>query len=369
MSELYLKDEKVLTLKDIGGVPGDVQSIDNPELLPICLRKECKWENFKEWLDKRTIPETREGLSAVTEEFGKSWLVYKNYASLPDHYWVKMRTETWKKINFFTNMYSKDIGDMVFKPWTVASHKHNSFSPDLSTGGVLRKRWNQYSDRRSYLVKAGSHEAHQEPLSEVLVSILAEQLNIIPCVKYDLHIEGVTMCSRCDNFVTVDTDLVPAYEIYYYKEREPGETVFQHLLTMCELFDIPDAEEFLKGMVFIDNITGNEDRNLSNIGFIRDINTMKFIGPAPLFDSGNAYWSTKQVSDAVKSKLFGNVEESIVDEYKKKCNMDILSKDFMYKKLIRAYPCLNPLKKDNLIEAITKRNARLVKNVGLFNER
>ncbi len=366
MSELFLKDEKVLTLKDIDGVPGEIQRIDTPELLPVCLKAKCTMKEFKEWMSHRMIPETREGLPQMVEEFGKSWQENKNYASLSDHYWIRKRGEPWKRVNFFTNQYSKDIGDMTFMPWTVSKKRYDAFSPDLTTGGILRKCWRQYSDRSSYLVKAGSIAAKQEPLSEVLVSVLAETLGVIPCVKYDLHIEGATMCAKCDNFIDQETDLIPAFHIYNFKERADGESVYAHLLKMCELFDIPGAEEFLEGMIFIDHITGNEDRNLSNIGFKRNIKTMKFIGPAPLFDSGNAYWSTKNVSDTVCSTMFGDVEEDIFEKLKKKYNLGVLVKNTGYRKLIESYPCISDLKKENLIDAIGKLNNRLCREVDPF---
>ena len=149
MSELFLKEEKVLTLKDIEGVPSEVQKIDNPELLPVCLKNKCTMKEFKQWLERRNIPQNREGLEAMTKEFGKSWLENKNFASLSDHYWIKKRTETWKRTNFFTNIYSKDIGDMAFRPWTINKKRFDSFSPDLTTNGILKKRWLQYSDRKS----------------------------------------------------------------------------------------------------------------------------------------------------------------------------------------------------------------------------
>ena len=354
-----MKDKKVLTLKDIQGVPSDIQKIDAPELLPVCLQADCTFEQFKKWLDRRNIPEQREGLKEMKDEFKTSWLENKNYASLTDQYWLRKRGESWKKINFFNNIYSKDIGDMAFVPWTVSKKKYDTFSPDLTTNGVLRKRWVQLSDRTSVLVKAASAATHQEPLSEVLVSLMAEELDIIPYVKYDLCVEGMIMCSKCNNFITEDTEFVPAYDIYFAEEKKEGEGVYDHILNMCEKFGIPDMEEFLKGVITIDNITGNEDRNLGNIGFIRDVNTMKFVGPAPLFDCGNAYWNTKNVCDTVKSKFFGDVENNIVSEMKKKYDLAKLKKMTGYKKLIQDYPCVSDTKKERLIEAIGKQNRRL----------
>ena len=360
MSELFLKDEKVLTLKDIEGVPSEIQRVDAPELLPVCLKSNCTMEQLKIWLDRRSIPEKREGLEEVVDKYGKSWLANKNYASLSDQYWIKKRTEVWKNINFFTRIYNKMIGDMFFSPWTIpVQRKYDNNSPDLTTGGVLKKRWLQNADKTSSLVKAGSMEMHQEPLSEVLVSVLAEQLGTIPCVKYDLWVEGVTICSKCDNFITQDTELVPAYMIYEAVEKKDGESTYDHLIRSCEEFDIPDARDFIDWMIFIDNITGNEDRNLNNIGFIRDVKTMKFVGPAPLFDSGNAYWSTKNISDAVKSKMFGDVEQAIFNKMKRQCNLDAVLKMGGFIDIISCYPGITDEKKENLINAIKKRNNRL----------
>lgn len=359
MSELFLKEEKVLTLKDEGGVPKSVERIDNPELLPLCLKKSCTTESFMDWLKKRIIPENREGLKEAKEEYGDAWLQDKNYASLSDQYWIRMREEKWRKVNYFTNFYKPDVGDIFFKPWTMKKKRYETFTPDLTTNGVLRKRWIQRQDRTSQLVKAGSVEARQEPLSEVLVSVLAEKLGI-ESAGYNLHIEGVTMCSICDNFITENTELVPASYFYYMEERERDESVYDHLLKMCDTLKIPGAKEYIDNMILIDNLTGNEDRNLGNIGFIRDVNTLEFVGPAPLYDCGNAYWATKKINDTVKSELFHGVESKIVEKKKKEMNLSALSGDYGYKKIIHQYPDISDVKKDNLIEAIEKRNNRIL---------
>lgn len=359
MSELFLKNEKVLTIRDVNGAPAEIQKIDNPELLPVCLKKNCTFEELRKWLDRRCMPKQREGLKETVAMFSNRWLVQKNYASLSDQYWLKMRTETWKRVNFFTNHYSEEIGDMFFSPWAVTTRKHDNFSPDLTTNGILKKRWRQNQDGTSRLIKAASKQTHQEPLSEVLTTILAEKLNIIPFVRYDLYVEGTTMCSICDNFVTPDLNFVPSTDIYFTEDLKNGETALAHLIRMCELFDVPGAEEFLKGMVFIDHMTGNGDRNLGNIGFLQDVKTMKFVGCAPLFDCGNAYWNSQDVCGAIKSKFFGEDEMGIVSDVKRKADFNKLFASSGYKHLINYYPCIKDEKKKNLIEAIEKRNHRL----------
>lgn len=366
MSELWFKNEKVLTLKDIEGVPGRIEKIDSPELLPFVLRDNCNNESFIKWLRKRNIPKEREGYKEVIEEFSDNWLYQKNYASLSDQYWIKRRTEKWNTVNFFKIRYSTEIGDMFFTPWDIDTTKHNNNTPDMTTGGVLKKRWCQNSDRTSFLIKAGSKETRQDPLSEVLVSVLCERIGIIKSAGYDLHIEGNLMCSKTQNFINEETELITASDFYYKEEKQAGDTVYDHLIKMCEKNRIPKAKEFIDAMIFIDCITANEDRNLNNIGFIKKSGTDEFIGPAPLYDCGNAYWSTKNVNDAVKSKLFGDVEPYIVKNQKKICDISFLETDESYIHLIETYPGITDEKKENLIKAIKRRNTKLcmeVKNI------
>ena len=361
MADLCFKDEVVLSIKNVGGKPTEIAKVVNPELLPVPLQYDLSNEKLFKWLSKRSIPESREGLQDVIARFGNKWLEENiHYLSLTDHYWLRKRTEKWKSINYFMNRYPLECGNMFFSPWDVNTKSIHE-SPDYTTGGILKKRWRQYEGKNaiSYLLKAGSIAARQEPLNEVLVSVLCEKLKVIDCVNYQLATEGMVMVSKCDNFVTLDTDFVPADAIFHSEPRKGDESVYSHLIRMCEKYDIPNAKEHIDWIIFIDTITGNEDRNLSNIGFIRDSKTMKFIKCAPMFDSGNAYWNTKLVNEPVKSKLFGDVENRIYHNLASKCNLSVLNnKD--YEEIIMKYPEITDAKKENLIEAINKRNAYLM---------
>lgn len=363
MPDLYMKNNKVLTFDEKEGVAVSIKKIDTPELLPLCLSKECTAETFNSWMSKRKIPELREGFSEAKKEFtslyGDNWCEYPTRASLSDQYWVKYRTEEWKKINFFTRPYSTDIGDLFFMPWTASPKRIKNNSPDLTTNGILKKRWKQNNDNTSYLLKAGSRATHQEPLSEILVSVLLEQLKIVPFVRYDFCVEGVTMCSKCRNFITENTELVPASYIYNLTPRDKNESIYSHLLKACDAFEIENAKEFIDAMIFIDSVTGNVDRNLGNIGFIRDVNTLK-LSVAPLFDFGAAYWSSGKIEERMSSAFFGDVEKKIFARMKNRCDLEKALKSQGYKHCIETYPRISVLKKKNLIKAISNRNQTLL---------
>ena len=109
-------------------------------------------------------------------------------------------------------------------------------------------------------------------------------------------------------------------------------------------------------MIFVDAITGNDDRNLGNIGLIRNVNTLKFIGPAPLFDFGAAYWSGGKIDAACRSKRFHDVEKKIVKQMKKECDVDAILKNDGFIHCIDSYPEVDKDRKQALKKAISERN-------------
>ncbi len=358
MAILCLKDTPVLEIKEVDGKITEISSIITPEALPLSLKGNCTTESFFRWLNKRGIPEKREGLANVADNFGLSWKKNKNYASLTDHYWIKRADENYRKVNFFSNKYSGIVGDMFFYPWKVKAVKPEISSPDLTTNGILKKRWIQNKDNTSMLIKAGSVATHQEPLSEVLVSVMCENLGIVKSAGYDLYVEGLEMCSICKNFIDFNLELVAVKDIYNTIKKDEKDTAYKHIIKVCEYYKIPGAKEYLDGLIFIDNLTGNEDRNLSNIAFLRNPDTLEFVGPAPVYDCGNAYWSTKKINEKIKSKMFHDVEQKIYRRLKKSCNLDYIAKDKKFEKIVRNYPEIGDEKKDNLIKEIKKRNLR-----------
>lgn len=369
MSYLMNKNTPVIQIKDKDGIPSEIEKIINPELLPYGLKKHCDFNSFTEWFKKRCLPsDRREYLSDTTNVFGTNWLKSKNYASLTDQFWLKKRGENWNNINFFKRKYSNDISRIMFEPWGFYGTKISNDSPDLATNGVLKKTWLQNNDNTSRLLKMGSKATHQEPLSEVLVSVLQEKLDFMPYVRYDYEIIGVTLCSVCQNFVTEDTEYIPASELFYLYEKKEKHSTLDHLLTVCSKHHVPDAEDFLKKMIFIDSITGNEDRNLGNFGFIRNVNTGKIVSMAPLFDCGAAYWNTKKIKENKRSKLFSSDEQPVINEIRNKFNIENLLMDDDLIKAVHTYPLISDVKKERIIKEIQSQNKRILyadKEVGL----
>ena len=72
-------------------------------------------------------------------------------------------------------------------------------------------------------------------------------------------------------------------------------------------FPISGMEGYLDDILVLDYLIANEDRHLGNFGFIRDVNTLQYLGPAPIFDNGTRLWCNSRESklgEAVKAKPF-----------------------------------------------------------------
>jgi len=59
-------------------------------------------------------------------------------------------------------------------------------------------------------------------------------------------------------------------------------------------------------MLTIDYIINNTDRHYHNFGFIRNAETLQWLGMAPIFDSGTSLWHYTQFV----GKMTGNIEKS-----------------------------------------------------------
>lgn len=156
-------------------------------------------------------------------------------------------------------------------------------SPDNTSDGVMRKRW-AIIDGDRCLIKSCTEMAMQEPFNEVMASILMESIGI-PHTEYRLEwIDGYP-CSVCRDFVNGDTELVTAARVVDSFVSTISGSYREEYARICESLGI-DAR--LEQMDLIDAVMMNTDRHLGNYGLIRDADTLEYIGPAPIYDTGTS---------------------------------------------------------------------------------
>lgn len=206
--------------------------------------------------------------------------------SLSDHYWLKPADSglAWEDVNFFDNSFSPDVGNALMGK-TPENSPIDLRSPDWTCDGNLPKRWAVLNGKHC-LIKAGSGPFYQQPFNEVIASKIADRLGI-PHVPYTLRWDGDLPYSVCEDFVTPDTELVPAWRVMQTQKKDNQTSVYQHYRNCCEALGVPSIAQALDQMLVLDYLIANEDRHLNNFGLLRNPETLQWLGPAPIYDSGS----------------------------------------------------------------------------------
>lgn len=303
---------------------------ENEDYAPFGLIKmnEIDKVEFNKWWKNRQIPASRKGLkevlhnSNVYDKDNFDLLDAKAYClSLSDQYWVKGVDEeiSWESINFFDNEFSEDIGKILFNGGKTALNL-NLNTPDMTSNGNYEKRW-KIIDGERYLLKAGSKIYNQEPFNELIATKLYERLlNKDEYVEYSVIFDDDKAISKCKNFITKDTELVPAWKINEYYEFLDDEDKYTHYIRCLNNLGIKDAETLTDKMIVCDYIIANKDRHFNNFGVIRDVNTLKFIDVAPIFDNGCSLWYDENdmyVGEFFLTKPFEEYEKTQLSLVKK----------------------------------------------------
>lgn len=181
-------------------------------------------------------------------------------------------------------------------------------SPCNTSDGWLKKRWKVINGKRC-LVKAGSSPFMQEPLNEVVATKLHQRLGCQNYVSYFLLLENGIPYSVCEDFIDTDTELVNAASINRSMKKQSQNSSYQHFLQACSQLGIPGMKEFLDYILVFDYIMANTDRHFGNFGAVRNVNTLEWVGPAPVFDSGTSLWHDKLTKnihgyDTIEGKPF-----------------------------------------------------------------
>ena len=137
------------------------------------------------------------------------------------------------------------------------------------------------------MVKGGSNPFRQQPFNEVIAAGIMERLSI-PHVPYAVTWNKGAPYSVCEDFVTQDTELVPAWRILKTQKKDNSISVYQHFVKCCEALGIQGAVPFLDHMIVLDYLIANEDRHLNNFGVLRNAETLAWLGFAPIYDSGSS---------------------------------------------------------------------------------
>lgn len=307
---------------------------DNNEGISPFLGK-CDSNKILDWWKIRSIPASRNMIRDVLEKSGcdtTSQYLAKNLAlSMTDSYWICPVDLTVKYEDIrFSNLAEYNQGKIPY-------HNATSYDPNASLGGQMEKYWDLQQEI-PVLVKESSKYFGQQSINEVFATFLHKKQNTnIPFVNYTAaYTDSGSVLSKCPSFTSDRVEFIPAYEIVTSEKTQNNISLYEGYIELCVRngIDRENIQDYMDYLVLSDFIISNTDEHLLNFGILRDAETMKLLGPAPIFDSGNSMFFSDERKkpysrvEILERKItsFYDVEEKMLAKVKNKA---ILKSDLL----------------------------------------
>lgn len=302
---LRLYDEELirfsLSKDEIGFLHADVLSVNEKYRALFPLDLTLTSDGVVEWLNHRVIPKNRAFVEEILANYGlelddtQGIIDVCKGLSLNDSYWIVPDGFSGKfaDYNLYENRFS-EILSLVAYTGNAGEKDVLSTSPELTTGGMLRKAWRHIDGDGIYLYKGGTSgfsNTGNEPYSEYYAYQIAQKMNL-NAVLYDLEQWKGILASKCKLFTDINTAYVPIGRIVTHGGIRACLDYYASLG--------PEALQQLKDMLVFDSVIYNTDRHFGNFGVLRDNHTGKILGPAPIFDNGLSlfcYATPEKLSD------------------------------------------------------------------------
>ena len=295
--------------------------------------------NLSLWFKGRGIPSWRDKLDLLLHRLditAPTQLLDKAFGlSLTDQYWIKpysLNVE-YDDINFFDNdfEYAEFLEASLSKNSGIITNKKSLETPNNTTDGMLKKAW-IIENKTRYLLKGGYKNEMLQPFNEVLASEICRRLGFSH-VTYTLSIYKDMIVSKCPCFINKDTELITCHQIMENMDRNNNLSDYENFIKVLEENGIFDARVKLENMYILDFLIMNEDRHLNNFGSIRDVNTLKWLDVAPIFDNGESlkieYYDEEELHISGEGRLFYEIKsfDEIIKVVKNLKRIDISKLD------------------------------------------
>lgn len=232
-------------------------------------------EKIRKWWELRAMPDSHFNKQIIDCSNAKVYLAKNLGLSIADTYWIKPLE---------VNLSFNDV---------KLTNSKSPFDPNASLGGQMEKHWD-LAKKIPILVKKSSSYFGQQCINEVFATMLHERQGIeIPFVRYTTSNSNHTSCKgfsqecKCNAFTSEHIEFVSAHEILESQKTRNEQSLYDKFISICESNNF-DARDYMDYQIMTDFVISNTDRHFLNFGVLRDTDTMKLIGTAPIFDSGNS---------------------------------------------------------------------------------
>jgi len=362
------------------GVFTEIYEINNIKYAPVIVNETYKHNKdiivtISDWFRGRGIPTFRDALDLLLIRLNVSTpeeLLDKAFGlSLSDQYWIKPFDSKIKygDINFFEHDFdSADFTEATFSNNINKNTQISLISPNNTTDGRLKKTWIIENNKR-YLLKGGFKNEVMQPFNEVLASMICNRLGF-QHTNYDIEVINDKIVSKCECFINCDTELVTAYQVLHNLEKNYENKDYEKYIKILEKNGIENAREKIENMFILDYIIMNEDRHLNNFGIIRDVNTLKWLDVAPIFDNGQSLNIVNYNDDEIivdgQGRFFYNVDnfENIIKNIDNIKRIDINLLDGIVEEfddLLHKYQYITKMSENRIYKLCVLLNSRINK--------
>lgn len=294
----------------------------------------CDIKKIQKWWEMRAVPASRVTMQQVINNANclntEVYLAKNLGLSMTDTYWIKPSGIDLSFDNVkFANLAAYSHGKIPY-------HNATSYDPNASLGGQMEKYWD-LMHKTPILVKESYKYYGQQSINEVFASIVhSRQPSNVEFVRYTAEMtEDRGVQCKCPAFTSENIELLSAYEMVESRKIQNSQALYDEYINICveNGIDYNQIQEFMDYQTMTDFLITNTDEHLLNFGVLRDPNTMKLIGPAPIFDSGNSmFYSDGRKTPYTRAGIldipitsFYKREEKLLGKVKNKTAVDLNS--------------------------------------------
>lgn len=294
----------------------------------------CDIKKIQKWWEMRAVPASRATMQQVINNANclntEVYLAKNLGLSMTDTYWIKPSGIDLSFDNVkFANLAAYSHGKIPY-------HNATSYDPNASLGGQMEKYWD-LMHKTPILVKESYKYYGQQSINEVFASIVhSRQPSNVEFARYTAEMtEDRGVQCKCPAFTSENIELLSAYEMVESRKIQNSQALYDEYINICveNGIDYNQIQEFMDYQTMTDFLITNTDEHLLNFGVLRDPNTMKLIGPAPIFDSGNSmFYSDGRKTPYTRAGIldipitsFYKREEKLLAKVKNKTAVDLNS--------------------------------------------
>lgn len=269
---LMHKNTKVAACNfDTRGYLKALGKIYDEKRMPVNIESPNVMLDLQRWLLDRSVATNRKDLAKYREFYGSDAFLSATGVSFFDCYWFSSANhKDWEQENPYDNWDSDEdsLYLMEFFPEEVREHRAHEYttSPNFTIPGNKQRLW--------YKTDTGLYLLHGNPQKEMNDYKKAENIQNVKERNY------ITLYGEIFTSILMETskdiERVPFNLLYNICEKE-DKSKMQNLQACCEKFQIPDWRDFFANMFEFDEKIGNTERELSDIGVLRNSKTFEII--------------------------------------------------------------------------------------------